>query len=67
MDWFDNNKRLVCPNCYKSDGIALVWSGGNSYFGMHEQDFVCGLCGCGFTAVYKVEDIKIVEEGEKEK
>ena len=65
MDWFDNNKRLVCPNCHKSDGVALVWSGGNSYFGMHEQDFVCGLCGCGFTAVYKVADIKIVEEGEK--
>lgn len=65
MAWFDNNKRLVCPNCHKSEGVALVWSGGSSYFGGHEEDFVCGLCKCEFTAVYKVADIKIIGEGEK--
>lgn len=65
MTWFDNNKRLVCPNCHKSDDVYLVWSGGDSYFGKHKEDFVCGLCKCEFTAVYKVADIKIIEEGEK--
>ena len=65
MAWFDTNKRIVCPNCHKSEGVALVWSGGSSYFGNHEEDFVCGLCKCEFTAVYKVTDIKIIEEGEK--
>lgn len=66
MAWFDKNKRLVCPNCHKSEGVALVWSGGSSYFGQHEEDFVCDLCKCEFTAVYKVEGIKIIEEGEKQ-
>lgn len=65
MAWFDSNKRLVCPNCHKSNGVALVWSGGSSYFGDHEEDFVCGLCKCGFTAKYKVTEIIIVEEGQK--
>lgn len=63
--WYDINKRLLCPNCHKSEGVALVWSGGNSYSGKHEEDFVCGSCMCEFTAVYKVEGIKITEEGEK--
>ena len=65
MAWFDSNKRLVCPNCHKSDGVDFVWSVGSGYFGMHEEGFVCGLCKCEFTAVYKVADIKIVEGGEK--
>lgn len=65
MPWFDSNKRLVCPNCHKSDGVALVWSGGSTYFGQHEEDFVCGLCKCEFTAVYKVANIEIIGEGEK--
>lgn len=65
MAWFDSNKRLVCPNCHKSNGVELVWSGGASCFGMHEEVFACGLCKCEFTAVYKVADIKIIEEGEK--
>lgn len=65
MAWFDKNNRLVCPNCHKSEGVGLVWSGGDNHRGMHEDDFVCGLCGCEFTAVYKVADIKIIEEGEK--
>lgn len=63
--WYDINKRLMCPCCRKSEGVALVWSGGDSYFGRHEEDFVCGLCNCEFSAVYKVEGIKIIEEGEK--
>lgn len=62
---YDINKRLVCPNCNKSDGVGSVWSGGNSYFGIYEEDFVCSLCKCEFTAVYKVADIKIIEKGEK--
>ena len=66
MAWFDKNNRLICPNCHKSDGVALVWSGGDNHRGMHEDDFVCGLCKCEFTAVYKVADIKIIEEGEKQ-
>lgn len=65
MAWFDNNKRLVCPNCHKSEGVALVWSGGNSYSGIHEEDFACGLCKCEFTAVYKVSNVLIIEKGEK--
>lgn len=65
MAWFDKNNRLVCPNCHKSEGVGLVWSGGSSYFGKHEEDFVCDLCKCEFTAIYKVADIKIIEEGEK--
>ena len=65
LPWYDINKRLMCPCCHKSEGVALVWSGGDSYFGKHEEDFVCGLCNCEFSAVYKVEGIKIVEEGEK--
>lgn len=65
MAWFDSNKRLVCPNCHKSEGIERVWSGGSSYFGNHQEDFECSLCKCVFTAVYKVADIKIIEEGEK--
>ena len=64
MPYFDKNKRLVCPNCHKSEGVALVWSGGSCYFGGHEEDFVCGLCNCEFTAKYKVEEI-IVVEGKK--
>lgn len=67
MAWFDSNKNLVCPNCHKSEGVALVWSGGNSSRGMHEQDFVCGLCKCEFTAVYKIADIITITEGEKRK
>ena len=58
MSWFDNNKRLVCPNCHKSEGVSLVWSGGSSYFGQHEEDFVCCSCRCEFTAIYKVIEIK---------
>jgi ssDNA-binding Zn-finger/Zn-ribbon topoisomerase 1 len=65
MAWFDNNKRLVCPNCHKSDGVGLVWSGGSSYFGQHEEDFVCNLCKCEFTVKYKVAEIITVEEGQK--
>jgi ribosomal protein S27AE len=65
MSYFDKNKRLVCPNCHKSEGVGLVWSGGSSYFGQHEEDFVCGLCKCEFTAKYKVEEIIVVEEGKK--
>lgn len=65
MAWFDNHKLLVCPNCHKSEGVGLVWSGGNSYRGDHEEDFVCGLCKCEFTVVYKVADIKIIKEGER--
>lgn len=65
MAWFDNNKRLVCPNCHKSDGVGLVWSGGSSYFGDHEEDFVCGLCNCEFTAKYKVVDIITIVEGKQ--
>lgn len=65
MAWFDSNKRLVCPNCHKSDGVALVWSGGSCYFGDHEEDFVCGLCKCEFTAIYKVTDIITIQEGQK--
>ena len=65
MTCFDSNKRLVCPNCHKSEGVGLVWSGGSSYFGDHEEDFVCGLCKCEFTAKYKVAEIITVEEGQK--
>lgn len=65
MAWFDNKKRLVCPNCHKSDGVGLVWSGGSCYFGQHEQDFVCGLCKSEFTVKYKVAEIITVEEGQK--
>ena len=65
MPWFDSNKRLVGPNCHKSDGVGLVWSGGSSYFGDHEEDFVCGLCKCEFTAKYKVVDIITIVEGQK--
>lgn len=65
MAWFDSNKRLVCPNCHKSDGVGLVWSGGSCYFGQHEEDFVCNLCKCEFTAIYKVADIITVEEGQR--
>lgn len=65
MAWFDSNKRLVCPNCHKSEGVALVWSGGSSYFGQHEEDFTCVLCKCEFTAKYKVADVITVEEGQK--
>lgn len=65
MAMFDINSRLACPNCHKSEGVALVWSGGDSYFGKHEEDFVCGLCKCEFTAVYMVKGIKIIEEGKK--
>ena len=65
MPYFDKNKRLICPNCHKSDGVGLVWTGGSSYFGMHEEDFVCGLCNCEFTAKYKVEEIIVVQEGKK--
>jgi hypothetical protein len=61
---YDINRRLVCPNCHKSEGVGLVWSGGDSYFGKHEQDFECELCKCEFTAVYMVKEIKIIEEGE---
>lgn len=63
--WFDINHRLRCPNCNKSEGVALVWSGGNYNCGRHEDDFVCGLCKCEFTAVYRVKCLKIIEEGEK--
>ena len=65
LPWYDINKRLMCPCCNKSEGIDLVWTGGDNYFGKHEDDFVCDLCKCEFTAVYKVEGIKIIEEGEK--
>lgn len=65
MAWFDSKKRLVCPNCHKSDGVGLVWSGGSCYFGQHEEDFVCGLCKCEFTVKYKVAEIITVEEGQK--
>lgn len=64
MAWFDKDKRLVCPNCHKSEGVELVWSGGDSYFGNHEEDFVCGLCKCEFTAKYKICDIEICVEGD---
>lgn len=67
LPWFDINKNLICPNCHKSEGVALVWSGGNNLRGRHEDDFVCGLCKCEFTAVYRIEGIKIIEEGEKQK
>lgn len=63
--WFDLNHQLRCPNCNKSEGVALVWSGGDNHRGKHEDDFVCGLCKCEFTTVYKVEGIEIIEEGEK--
>lgn len=63
---FDTNYRLVCPNCKKVEGIARVWSGGNSYCGNHEEDFECGLCKCYFTVKYKVADIEIIQ-GEKDK
>jgi hypothetical protein len=65
LPWFDINKLLMCPNCRKSEGLALVWSGGDNHRGRHEDDFVCGLCNCEFTAVYKIEGIDIIEEGEK--
>lgn len=65
MAWFDKNNELVCPICHKSEGVALVWSGGDNHRGKHEDDFICVSCKCEFTAVYKVVDIKIVEEGEK--
>lgn len=61
---FDINRRLVCPNCHKSEGVALVWSGGDKYYGKQEDDFVCDLCKCEFTVVYKIDGIKITEEGE---
>ena len=65
MAWFDKNHRLVCPNCHKSEGVGLGgWRGVNQR-GKHEDDFVCGLCKCEFTAVYQVADVKIIEEGEK--
>ena len=57
MDWFDNNRRLVCPNCHKSDGVSLIWAGGLSHFGQHEEDFICSLCKCEFTAKYKITEI----------
>ena len=65
MAWFDSNKRLVCPNCHKSDGVALVWSGGSSYFGQHEEDFTCVLCKCDFTVKYKVAGVVTAEEEQK--
>lgn len=65
MAWFDKNHRLVCPNCHKPEGIDLVWTGGANHFGKHEDDFVCSLCKCEFTAVYQVVDVKIIEEGER--
>lgn len=63
MAWFDKNNCLVCPNCHKSEGVALVWSGGNGYRGHHEEDFECGICKCYFTVKYKVVDIEIIQEG----
>lgn len=66
MNWFDKNNYLVCPNCHKSEGVGLVWSGGNTYFGNREEDFVCELCECEFTGVYKMVDIKITQEGKKQ-
>lgn len=65
MSYFDKNKRLVCPNCHKSDGVGLVWAGGSSYFGQHEEDFVCCLCRCEFTVKYKIEEIVVGEEDKK--
>lgn len=65
MAYFDKDKRLICPNCHKSYGIGLVWSGGSSYFGNYEEDFVCTLCNCEFTVKYKVDDVVITEEGRK--
>ena len=61
MAWFDKNNCLVCPNCHKSEGVALVWSGGNAYHGQHEKDFECGLCKCYFTVKYKIADIEIIQ------
>jgi hypothetical protein len=62
---FDKNGRIACPCCHKSEGVDLVWTGGDNYFGTHENDFECDLCKCEFTVVYKIEGIKIIEEGEK--
>ena len=63
--WFDINHNLRCPNCNKSEGVALVWSGGDNHRGKHEDDFVCNLCKCEFTVVHTVKCIEIIEEGEK--
>ena len=65
MAWFDKNKYLICPNCHQSKNVHFVWAGGDGYRGNYEEDFICGSCGCEFTAVYKVVDIKITETGEK--
>lgn len=64
MAWFNKNKELICPNCHRSDGLLLVWSGGDNHRGMHEDDFVCNLCKCEFTAKYKICDIEICVEGD---
>lgn len=65
MSWFDNNKCLVCPNCHKSDGVVFEWSDGANIRGEHEDVFMCDLCKCIFTAIYKVVNIKIIGKGEK--
>lgn len=65
MPWFDNNKRLICPNCHESDGVVLEWSDGNNILGEHEDVFMCDLCKCIFIAVYKIANIEIIGEGEK--
>lgn len=66
LPWFDINKRLMCPYCHKSDGVAFVWSDGDSYLGKHEDGFLCIFCKREFTAVYKVEGIKIIGEKKDE-
>lgn len=64
--WYDINKRLTCPCCRTSESVELVWSDGSAHFGKREDEFVCALCGCIFTAVYRVVGIEIVEEGKGE-
>ena len=65
LPWFDINKRLMCPCCHKSEGLVLENSDGDNIRGQHEDVFMCELCGCVFAAVYKVEGLEIIGEGEK--
>ena len=67
MAWFDKHKRLICPNCHKSEGLVLECSDGDNIRGQHEDVFSCDLCKCVFVAVYKVKGIEIIGKEKKKK
>lgn len=62
---YDVNKRLVCPNCHKSESVFLEWSDSDNIHGEHEDVFMCDSCKCVFIAIYKIEGIEIIGEEKK--